>query len=75
MEHIRIDTDSKFTEISGSFIGVQQCIDPDIVVGVCLYDLPVLDAEDDIVIGEALLQGNGVIGNYAVDPEFFTGAV
>ena len=27
MEHIRIDTDSKFTEISGSFIGVQQCIE------------------------------------------------
>ena len=65
-QDIRIYADGKLPKITGSFVGIQQLVDPFGVVGGGLYNLAVFDFEADVFVGETLLFTGGVVGDIAV---------
>ena len=66
MKNVGVDAQSEFAEVAGPFVRVQKSVDPFVVVGRGLDDLPVFDLKADVLIGEALLLRRRVIGNDAV---------
>ena len=63
----RVDPQGELAQVAGALVGVEQALEPLLLVGLGLDDLAVLEGQLDALEGDAVFERRGVEGDGAVD--------
>ena len=64
---LRIEADGEFADVARAGVAIEDLVDGLGVVGRGLDDLALLEFKADVVEGDALVDGRGVVADHALD--------